>query len=154
MADILVVAGEASGDQHGAELVGELQRRDPSLRFFGMGGRKLGERGVELVYGANEVSVMGIVEVLPKLRRILQVMAGLEAEAKRRKPALAVLIDIPDFNLRLAAKLKKLGIRVAYYVSPMIWASRTGRVKKIAKVVDEMLCILPFEPEFYRVHGV
>ncbi|MFL5318860.1 MAG: lipid-A-disaccharide synthase [Myxococcaceae bacterium] len=152
--DILVVAGEASGDQHGSELVGELQRRDPSLRFFGMGGRKLSERGVELVYGAHEVSVMGIVEVLPKLRRILQVMAGLEGEAKKRKPALAILIDIPDFNLRLAAKLKKQGIRVAYYVSPMIWASRTGRVKQIAKVVDEMLCILPFEPDFYKVHGV
>lgn len=154
MADILVVAGEASGDQHGAELVGALHRRDPSLRFFGMGGRRLGERGVELLYGAHEVSVMGLVEVLPKIPRILKVMKGLELAALARKPNLAILIDIPDFNLRLAKRLKAQGIKVAYYVSPMIWAWRTGRVKQIARVVDEMLCILPFEEEFYRQHGV
>ena len=152
--DILVVAGEASGDQHGAALVGALQRRDPTLRFFGMGGKRLGERGVELLFGAHEVNVMGLVEVLPKIPRILRVMKGLEDAARQRRPALAILVDIPDFNLRLAKKLKAQGIRVAYYVSPMIWAWRTSRVRQIARVVDEMLCILPFEEEFYRRHGV
>lgn len=154
MADILVVAGEASGDQHAADLVAALKRRAPDLRFFGMGGAKLSGQGVELLYGADEISVMGIAEVLPKLPRILRVMAGIHRAAKQRRPALAILVDIPDFNLRLARKLKADGIRIAYYVSPMVWAWRPGRVKQISKVVDEMLCILPFEEAFYRERGV
>ncbi|MFZ5471127.1 MAG: lipid-A-disaccharide synthase [Myxococcota bacterium] len=151
---VLVVAGEASGDQHAADLVAALKRRAPALRFFGMGGPRLAAQGVELLYGAHEVSVMGITEVLPKLPRILQVMGGLERAAARRRPKVAILVDIPDFNLRLARRLKRLGIRVAYYVSPMIWAWRRGRVRTIAEVVDRMLCILPFEERFYRRAGV
>ena len=151
---ILVVTGEASGDAHAAELVAALQARRPDFRFFGMGGSKLAARGVELLYGAHEVSVMGITEVLPKIPRILQVLKGIAAAAAERRPACAILVDIPDFNLRLAARLKALGIPVAYYVSPMIWAWRRGRVKTIRKRVDRMLCILPFEEEFYRDSGV
>ncbi|MBF5046322.1 lipid-A-disaccharide synthase [Aggregicoccus sp. 17bor-14] len=151
---ILVVCGEASGDAHAAELVAALQERRPELTFFGMGGSRLGARGVELLYGAHEVSVMGITEVLPKIPRILQVMRGLAEAAAERRPACAILVDIPDFNLRLAAKLKALGIPVVYYVSPMIWAWRRGRVKTIARLVDRMLCILPFEEAFYREAGV
>jgi lipid-A-disaccharide synthase len=151
---ILVVTGEASGDAHASELVAALQARRPDLRFFGMGGSKLAARGVELLFGAHEVSVMGITEVLPKIPRILQVLKGIAAAAKERRPACAILVDIPDFNLRLAAKLKALGIPVAYYVSPMIWAWRRGRVKTIRKRVDRMLCILPFEEAFYRDSGV
>lgn len=151
---IMVVAGEASGDQHASELVAGLQARRPDLRFFGMGGPKLGARGVELIYGAHEVSVMGITEVLPKLRRILAVMKGLERCAARRKPDLAILVDIPDFNLRLARALKRLGIPVVYYISPMVWAWRKRRVKQIAQRVDRMLCILPFEEDFYAREGV
>jgi lipid-A-disaccharide synthase len=150
----MVVAGEASGDQHASELVAELKHQRTDLRFFGMGGSKLAAQGVELVYGAHEVSVMGFTEVLPKLRRILQVMKGLERCAEERRPELAILVDIPDFNLRLARTLKRLGIRVVYYISPMVWASRKGRVKQIAQRVDRMLCILPFEEEFYRGEGV
>jgi lipid-A-disaccharide synthase len=151
---ILVVTGEASGDAHAAELVAALQARRPDFRFFGMGGSKLAARGVELLYGAHEVSVMGITEVLPKLPRILQVLSGIAAAAAERRPACAILVDIPDFNLRLAARLKALGVPVAYYVSPMIWAWRRGRVKTIRKRVDRMLCILPFEEDFYRDSGV
>ena len=151
---ILVVAGEASGDAHAAELVAALRARRPDLSFFGMGGSRLAAQGVELLYGAHEVNVMGITEVLPKIPRILQVMGGLARAAAERRPACAILVDIPDFNLRLAARLKKLGIPVAYYVSPMIWAWRRGRVKTIAKLVDRMLCILPFEEDFYREAGV
>ncbi len=150
----MVVTGEASGDGHAADLVGELLRRDPSLRFFGMGGSKLAALGVDLVHGAHEVSVMGLVEVLPKVRRILQVLGRLEAVARRRRPQLAILVDIPDFNLRLARRLKALGIPVAYYISPTVWAWRQGRVKAIARDVDRMLCILPFEEDFYRQRGV
>jgi lipid-A-disaccharide synthase len=151
---ILVVCGEASGDAHASELVAALQARRPELTFFGMGGSRLQARGVELLYGAHEVSVMGITEVLPKIPRILQVMRGLAEAAAERRPACAILVDIPDFNLRLAARLKALGIPVVYYVSPMIWAWRRGRVKTIARLVDRMLCILPFEEAFYRDAGV
>lgn len=151
---ILVVTGEASGDNHAADLVAALKARRPDLTFFGMGGPRLAAQGVELVYGAHEVSVMGITEVLPKLWRILGVMRGLARTAAQRRPAAAILVDIPDFNLRLAGKLKALGIPVAYYVSPTVWAWRRGRVKTIAKVVDRMLCILPFEEPFYREAGV
>jgi lipid-A-disaccharide synthase len=151
---ILVVAGEASGDAHAAELVAALKARRPELTFFGMGGSRLAAQGVELLYGAHEVSVMGFTEVLPKIPRILQVMGGLATAAAERRPACAILVDIPDFNLRLAARLKRLGIPIAYYVSPMIWAWRRGRVKLIARLVDRMLCILPFEEPFYREAGV
>ncbi len=151
---ILVVAGEASGDAHASELVAALKALRPDLTFFGMGGSRLAAQGVELLYGAHEVNVMGITEVLPKIPRILQVMGGLARAAAERRPVCAILVDIPDFNLRLAARLKKLGIPVAYYVSPMIWAWRRGRVKTIAKLVDRMLCILPFEEDFYREAGV
>lgn len=152
--EILVVTGEASGDQHAAEVVAHLQRERPDLHFFGMGGAKLKARGVELLYGAEEVSVMGITEVLPRLPGILRVLKGLRTAARVRRPALALLVDIPDFNLRLARTLKQLGVPVVYYVSPMIWAWRRGRVHTIGKLVDRMLCILPFEEAFYREAGV
>jgi lipid-A-disaccharide synthase len=152
--DILVVAGEASGDQHAASLVAELRARRPALRFFGMGGSRLATEGVHLLYDAHEISVMGITEVLPKIPRILKVLGGLARAARARRPGLAILVDVPDFNLRLARKLKGLGIPVAYYVSPMVWAWRPSRVKAIARDVDRMLCILPFEEAWYRERGV
>lgn len=152
--DILVVAGEASGDQHAAGLVRELRQLRPELRFFGMGGTHLESAGLERLYDARDVSVMGLTEVLPKLPRIVSVMRGLARGAQQREPALAILVDIPDFNLRLARRLKRLGVRVAYYVSPMVWAWRPRRVKQIARDVDRMLCILPFEERWYRERGV
>ncbi|WP_338865315.1 lipid-A-disaccharide synthase [Myxococcus stipitatus] len=151
---ILVVAGEASGDSHAADLVAALQARRPDLTFFGMGGSRLAATGVELLFDAREVSVMGITEVLPRIPRILQIMKGLARTAEERRPVAAILVDIPDFNLRLAKKLKALGIPVAYYISPMIWAWRRGRVHTIKRLVDRMLCILPFEEDFYREAGV
>ena len=151
---VLVVAGEASGDAHASELVAALKALRPDLHFFGMGGARLAAQGVELLFDAGEVSVMGITEVLPRLPRILRVMRGLAEAAEARRPVCAVLVDIPDFNLRLAARLKAQGVPVAYYVSPMIWAWRRGRVKAIRRLVDRMLCILPFEEPFYREAGV
>lgn len=152
--DVLVVAGEASGDQHAADAVAALRKLRPDLRFFGMGGPKLAAQGVELIHGAHEISVMGLVEVLPKVPRIWRVLADLERAAKERKPAVALLVDVPDFNLRLARKLKALGVPVAYYVAPMAWAWRESRTKIIAQRVDRLLCILPFEEEFFRTRGV
>ncbi len=147
--DILVVAGEASGDQHAARLVAALKQQHPEVRLFGMGGEKLQAQGVELVFGSHEISVMGIAEVVPKLPRILHVLSALAEVAAKRKPTCALLVDVPDFNLRLAAKLKALGIKVVWYISPMVWAWRKNRVKRIAQLVDRMLCILPFEERFY-----
>ena len=150
----MVVAGEASGDQHAADVVAALQRARPDLRFFGMGGPRLAALGVELVHGAHEISVMGIVEVLPKLFRILSVMGDLARVAKARRPACALLVDAPDFNLRLAAKLKAAGVPVVMLVAPTVWAWREGRTRTLARVLDQLLCILPFEEKFLRERGV
>jgi lipid-A-disaccharide synthase len=152
--ELLVVAGEASGDLHAADVLVELRRRRPELRAFGMGGRRLAEAGLERLFDASEISVMGIAEVLPRLPRIWRVFRALVRAAEQRRPAGALLVDVPDFNLRLARKLKGLGIPVICYVSPTVWAWRKGRLRHIARDVDRMLCILPFEEEFYRQHGV
>lgn len=152
--DILIVAGEASGDAHAGALMRELSARLPHARFFGMGGARMQEAGLEALYDARDLSVMGFVEVLPKLLKILGMLKGLARAAETRGPALAILVDVPDFNLRLARKLKRLGVPVAYYISPMVWAWRPGRVRQIARDVDTMLCILPFEEAFFRERGV
>ena len=151
---VLVVAGEASGDGHGADVVRELRLRRADVTFFGMGGPKLSAAGVELIHGSHEISVMGIAEVIPKIPRILKVLGDLERAAKERQPQVALLIDVPDFNLRLAERLKALGIPVVYFVAPMVWAWREGRAKRIGKLVDELCCILPFEEAFLRERGV
>jgi lipid-A-disaccharide synthase len=152
--EILIVAGEASADLHAARALLALQALRPGIRAFGVGGPALRAAGLEALYPAEEISVMGLVEVLPRLPRILSILSGLARAAEARRPVVALLVDLPDFNLRLAAKLKKLGIKVVYYISPTIWAWRPGRAFTIAKVVDRMLCILPFEPEAYRGSGV
>jgi len=152
--ELMVVAGEASGDLHAADVLAELRRRRPDLRAFGMGGPRLESAGLERLFDAREISVMGIAEVLPRLPRIWRVFRALVRAARERRPAAALLVDVPDFNLRLARKLRKLGVPVVFYVSPTVWAWRRGRVRQIARDVDRMLCILPFEEEFYREHGV
>ncbi len=149
-----MVAGEASGDGHGADVVRELKQRRADVTFFGMGGPKLSAAGVELIHGSHEISVMGIAEVIPKIPRILKVLGDLERAAKERQPQVALLIDVPDFNLRLAERLKALGIPIVYFVAPMVWAWREGRAKRIGKLVDELCCILPFEEAFLRERGV
>ncbi len=150
----MVVAGEASGDQHAAAVVADLRERDPSLRFFGMGGPKLEAQGVDLVHGAHEISVMGIFEVLPKVPRIWRVLGDLARAAEERRPVAALLVDVPDFNLRLAKRLKPMGIPIAWFVAPMAWAWRESRVEQLRARVDALLCILPFEEKFFRDRGV
>lgn len=152
--ELLVVAGEASGDLHGARLVSELRRLVPGLETFGLGGDELAAAGLQPVAHSSEVSVVGITEVLRVLPRIREVFAALLAEVDRRRPDAAVLIDFPDFNLRLARELEKRGLRVIYYISPQVWAWRKGRVHTISKLVDRMLVLFPFEVDFYRRHHV
>jgi lipid-A-disaccharide synthase len=152
--DILLVAGEASGDQLGGELLSVLRARRSGLHAFGMGGPRLKEAGLECLFDASELSVVGITEVLPRLPRIWRVFRALVRAARERRPQLAVLVDAPDFNLRLAKKLRRLDIPVVFYVSPTVWAWRRGRVRQIARDVERMLCILPFEEDFYRPYGV
>jgi lipid-A-disaccharide synthase len=151
---ILLSAGEASGDTYGAQLVDALRQLAPEPKFFGMGGEKMRATGCELLVDAKEVAVVGLVEVVKHLPHIRSQFHRLVAEAARRKPDAAVLIDFPDFNLRLARELHRLNIPVFYFVSPQVWAWRTGRVQEIKKYVRKMIVIFPFEQEFYRNHGV
>jgi lipid-A-disaccharide synthase len=166
----LLSAGEASGDTYGAQLIEALRQFAPSPQdaqnrrapgtpahgsiFFGMGGEKMRAAGADLLVHAHEVAVVGLIEVVTHLPGIRRRFRHLVAEAARRKPDAAILIDFPDFNLRLARELHRLGIPVFYFVSPQIWAWRTGRVKQIKKYVRKMIVIFPFEQEFYARHGV
>jgi lipid-A-disaccharide synthase len=150
----LVVAGEASGDHHAAGVVRAVRRSCPEASFFGMGGSQLRDEGVETLFDAHQIAVMGISEVVGRLPRILRALSALVRLAKERQPSAALLVDLPDFNLRLARRLRQLGIPVIYYISPMVWAWRRGRTRQIARDVDRLLCIYPFEEPFLRARGV
>jgi lipid-A-disaccharide synthase len=152
--DLLVVALEASADLHGAAVLRELRALRPGLRAFGAAGPLLRAEGCEALVRAEDLSVMGIAEVLPALPRIFGALRTLRRAAAERRPGAALLIDSPDFNLRLARKLRRLGIPVAYFIGPSVWAWRSYRVRQIARDVSRMLVILPFEADFYERHGV
>lgn len=151
---IAIIAGEASGDLHASEVVRELKELDPSLEMFGFGGDLLAREGMTLLHHARELGIVGLFNVLrhlPMFRRIFnELMARIEAE----RPDVVLLVDYPDFNLRVAKRCKELGLRVVYYISPQLWAWRQGRVRHVAKYVDRMVVIFPFEEEFYRRHDV
>ncbi|HBI14483.1 MAG TPA: lipid-A-disaccharide synthase [Desulfobulbaceae bacterium] len=151
--EIMIVTGEASGDLHGANLVRALRDRESGLRFFGMGGPELARAGAELLCDAARLSVVGIQEVFSHLGDILSARRTLFRAMRMRRPALLILIDFPDFNLMLAARARKLGIPVFYYISPQVWAWRSGRMKKIGRLAERIAVILPFEEEFYRERG-
>jgi lipid-A-disaccharide synthase len=153
-AKIMIITGEASGDLHGANLVRALREKDPDLQFCGMGGTELAALGVEILYDAAKVSVVGFSEVLFHLKDIWYAQRTLRRRLANHPPDLLILIDLPDFNLMLAKKAKKLGIPVFYYISPQLWAWRSGRLKTIKARVDRIGVILPFEEEFYRHRGV
>jgi len=151
---LMVVAGEVSGDIHAGNMLAELHRIHPAVSAFGVGGERLGAAGLERIASSEELAHMGLVEVLRELPRIRKIMRRLVEEAERRRPGVAVLVDSPDFNLRLAARLRKHGIPVVLYVSPQLWAWRRGRVRTVRRLAREVLCILPFEVDFYEVHRV
>ncbi len=150
----MIVAGEASGDLHGANLVKAMRRHEPDLVFYGMGGVELAAAGVDILCDARKLAVVGFVEVFAHLPDIIAAQRVLKKRMKDDRPRLLILIDFPDFNLRLARKAKKLGIPIFYYISPQVWAWRSSRVKTIGKLVDRIGVILPFEEEFYRERGV
>lgn len=151
---LMIIAGEASADAHGAGLVRALRRRQPDLACFGVGGPALRSAGVEIIVDAAALAVVGITEVAFKARALADALGRVRRALARRRPALLVLIDLPDFNLMVAATARRLGIPVLYYIGPQIWAWRPGRIRRIAQRVDHMAVILPFEAPLYRRHGV
>ncbi|EKD40423.1 MAG: hypothetical protein ACD_75C00057G0015, partial [uncultured bacterium] len=151
---IMIVTGEASGDLHGANLLRSLQAKIPDLEVCGMGGHELASLGMEILFDAAKVSVVGIFEVFFHLQDIFRAQRILRRRLTSNRPDLLILIDLPDFNLLLAKKAKNLGIPVFYYISPQVWAWRSGRIKTIKNRVDTIGVILPFEEDFYGRHGV
>lgn len=156
MKRILVVAGEASADLYGARLVERLKAMDrgAGLEFFGTGGDRMHAAGVQLVGHARDLGHIGPKEALAHFRKYFEVFSSLVRIAAEQPPAVALLLDFPDFNLRLAKKLKQAGVPVIYYISPQIWAWRRWRIRAVRKYVDRMFVILPFEEEYYRQRGV
>jgi len=153
---LMIVAGEASGDKHGAKLVSALRALRPRMRFefFGAGGDEMRQAGVETLVDAREVAIMGALEVARALPKFLRVFRRLSDAANERRPRLVVLIDWPEFNLRLARRLKRDGHRVVYYISPQIWAWRSYRIHAVKRHVERMLVILPFEKDYYERNDV
>ena len=151
---LAVVAGEASGDLHAAEVVRELKALDPSLETFGIGGDLLAAEGTRLLHHAKEMGVIGLFNVLRQYRKFRRIFDDMVGALSVEKPDGVMLVDYPGFNLRLAEKCRELGLRVVYYISPQVWAWRQGRVKQIEQVVDRMIVLFPFEEEFYAKHSV
>ncbi len=151
---ILVSAGEASGDLYAAALVAALGRRLPGAEFFGCAGPRMRAAGVRPVVDAASLAVVGIAEVLSHIPRIYGEYRRLIAAARAEAPDLAILTDSPDFHLRLARHLKAMGVPVLYLVAPQVWAWRKGRIRQIRRNIDRLLCIFPFEEEYFRSRGV
>jgi lipid-A-disaccharide synthase len=152
--NLLIIAGETSGDLHGASLIRELKKLDMDISITGIGGNKMKTEGMELIYHLNQMSFLGLIEILRHIPFVKKVQAELIKEVKKRNIRTAVLIDYPGFNLSIAQKLKKLGIKIIYFISPQVWAWGAGRIKKIKRLIDKMLVILPFEEELFRKNKI
>jgi lipid-A-disaccharide synthase len=149
-----IIAGEASGDLHGSNLMKALQHKDPNAEFRFWGGDLMAAQGGTLVKHYRDLAFMGFLEVAKNLRTILNNIKFCKEDIKNNRPDVLILVDYPGFNLRIAKFAKVLGIKVVYYISPQLWAWKEGRVEIIKKYVDEMMVILPFEEDFYKKHGV
>ena len=152
--NILIIAGEVSGDMHAAGLVQALKKRAPGARFFGIGGDRMREAGVELRYHVRDTAVMGFSEIVHKLaffRRVFYEMLDL---AKAQKPDAVILVDYPGFNLRFARRVHALGIKVIYYICPQVWAWHRSRIPKMARVIDRLITIFPFEGQHFDGTGL
>jgi len=150
----MIIAGEASGDLHASRLVMAMRKRSPALFFFGIGGKFLREAGVRILVEASTLSVVGLTEAISKIPALAKGIAVVKRLLKSLRPDLLILIDFPDFNLHAAGIAKKIGIPVLYYISPQIWAWRSGRIHKIKKRVDHVAVILPFERDLYAVRDI
>lgn len=151
---VMIVAGEASGDLHAANFVDALKRRIPDIRLCGMGGGAMKSAGIEILVDSTDLAVVGLFEVLSRYLDIRRALHRLTGTLDERRPDLLVLVDYVEFNLRLARAAKARGIPVLFYVSPQIWAWRPGRIRRIARVVDMMAVLFPFEEEIYRRQGI
>ncbi len=147
---IMIIAGEASGDARAAGLVRAVKRQRPDIRFFGIGGDQLRAEGVDTLVDSRVMAVVGLFEVLAHFRTIYGALQLMRRKLREQRPDLLILVDYPDFNLRLAKTAKELGIKVLYYISPQIWAWRQERVHRIRELVDHMAVVFPFEEPFYR----
>jgi lipid-A-disaccharide synthase len=154
MKSVLIVAAEASSSLYAQRLLEHWQRQGGGVSAFGIGSRDMEKLGFECLGYSEEMAVVGLQEVIKHYPLIRRVYYSLLEAAEKRRPDFALLLDYPDFNLRLAKDLKKRGVKVVYYISPQVWAWRTGRVNLIREVVDHMLVLFPFEEDFYREHGV
>jgi lipid-A-disaccharide synthase len=151
---ILVVAGEASGDGHAARLVAAIKEQLPQAEFLGVGGEALAAQGVRILCPASELAVVGLLEVVERLPAVGRALRDIGRALKKERPVLAILVDFPDFNFWVARLAKYYRVPVMYYISPQVWAWRTYRVRTIARLVDRMVVIFPFEAEFYHRKGV
>lgn len=151
---IYVLAGEHSGDALGARLISALRARDPDLGFAGVGGPRMAAQGLKSLFPMQDLAMMGLLEVLPNLRRLRRRLAEAAADIAGKSPDVVVTIDSPDFMLRLLRAVEPLGIRRAHYVAPQVWAWREGRVRHFRGRWDRLLCLLPFEPGFFARHGL
>jgi len=151
---MMIVTGETSGDHHGAEVVKALRSIDPSVHVYGIGGSALAKAGTALICHNKHLSVVGIQEVVARMPQVLDAYRSIKEEIRKKPPDLILLIDYPDFNLRIAKIGKRHNIPVLYYISPQIWAWRKGRAQKIARIVDKMAVIFPFEVPFYEKVGL
>lgn len=154
MKSILIIAGEQSGDMHGAKVVRAVQARNPDVKFFGVGGEKMREAGVEILQDSKDMAVLGLVEVLKRYSFFRNVFFRILEAAKKRRPDAVLLIDYPGFNLRFAEQAHKLGLKVVYYICPQVWAWHRSRVAKMAKIVDHLLVIFPFEVDVFKGTGL
>lgn len=150
----MIIAGEASGDLHGSGIVREIKKRFPDLDVFGVGGDRMKREGMDIVFHISKLSFMGFVEVVKNLSVVREVEQELGELLLARKPDVVVLIDYPGFNLRFARKVKALGIKVLYYISPQVWAWHKSRVKKMKTLVDRMKVVFPFETDIYKQEGI
>jgi lipid-A-disaccharide synthase len=151
---VWLCAGEASGDVLGGRLMAALRRLHPEVEFAGVGGERMAEQGLASLFPLRDLALLGLLEVLPNLRRVAARMAEAEADILARRPAVVVTIDAPSFTLRLAARVRPRGFRVVHYVAPQVWAWRPWRVRKLRERVDRVLALLPFEPAFFEAAGI
>ncbi len=154
MTKLLVIAGEASGDLHGGNVILKLKELHPDIEMFGTGGKVLESAGVRLIYRAEDMAVIGIWEVLKRYGYYKGIFNDIVRQLDEEKPDAVFLVDYPAFNLRVAEEAKKRGIKVIYYVAPQVWAWKKNRIHKIKAFVDELICLFPFEVDFFRKKGM
>jgi lipid-A-disaccharide synthase len=147
---VLLIAGEVSGDMHAAGLVRAVRKKNPDIHFFGIGGDELRAAGMEIVVDSREMAVMGLVEVIKRYGFFKKVFADMVELARTRKPDAVLLVDYPGFNLRFAEKVREMGIKVVYYICPQVWAWHRSRIQKVARIVDRLIVIFPFEPAVFK----